>query len=261
MQKTKLLVAALGIMFAAPVLADDAPASPNTFSSNVSLVSDYIYRGISQTDNKPAIQGGFDYSHSSGFYAGVWGSSISWIEDTTSSFGSVNSSLELDTYFGLKGTLVQDTSFDVGFLRYNYPGTYPDGFTKADTNEIYGAIGYKFLTAKLSYCLGDLFGVSDAKGSTYIDLSASYPVADSGITLSAHAGKQTYKGTTADALDAAGASATYTDYRLGVSKDLGGYALALTYTKTNADSGGFYTNAFGRDLGKGTAVISLSRSF
>ncbi len=260
MQKSKLLVAALGALFAMPVMADD---SPNSFSGNVSLVSDYIFRGISQTNNKPAIQGGFDYSHSSGFYAGVWGSSISWIEDATyftPSPGQINSSVELDTYLGFKGSTTGDVSYDVGYLRYNYPGTYPGGFTSPDTDEIYGSVGYSIVTAKISYSLGDLFGVADARGSTYVDLSASYPIPDTSFTVSAHAGRQTYRGSTADALNAAGTTATYTDYKVGVSTDFSGFSLGLMYTKTNADSGGFYTNAFGRDLGKGTVSVSLSRA-
>lgn len=252
MQKTKLLVAVLGTLIALPALADDAAPSP--VSANVSLTTNYLYRGISQTGAKPAIQGGFDYAHSSGFYMGVWGSSISWLSDAGV---ASNAGLELDTYAGFKGG--SSVTYDVGFLRYNYPGTYVAGATKADTNEVYGAIGYSIVTAKLSYSLGDLFGVSKAKGSTYFDLSASYPIADSGFTVGAHYGKQTYKGTTADALKLAGADPTYADYNLKVSKDLSGYTLALMYSKTNAKTGGFYTVG-NKDLGKGTAVLSLSRS-
>src|SRR5450759_5333437 len=151
MQK-KLLVAALGTLFAMPVLAADAPAAAPApaVTSNISLVSNYLYRGISQTGAKPAIQGGFDYAHASGFYAGIWGSNISWIPASSSS-------LELDTYFGFKNSFATDYSYDVGFLRYNYPGVYPNpipaGFAKANTNEIYGLIGWKWLTAKYSYSL------------------------------------------------------------------------------------------------------------
>ncbi|MBI3901475.1 MAG: hypothetical protein HY306_00795 [Nitrosomonadales bacterium] len=261
MQK-KLLVAALGTLFTLPVLAADAPASPNTFTSNVSLVSDYLYRGISQTGQKPAIQGGFDYAHASGFYAGVWGSSISWISDLAV---ATNAGVELDTYLGFKNSLATDVGYDVGFLRYNYPGTYAPGATKADTDEIYGAISYKWLTAKYSYALGDTFGTPNAKGTSYFDLSASYAVPDTGVTLGAHYGKQTFKGSTADALKAttiAGVSQdpTYSDYKLSVTKDLSGYALGLTYSKSNAKTGGVYT-VLGKDLGRGTAVVSLSRTF
>ena len=79
MLKNKLLVVALASSFALPALADTAPASP--FSSNVSLTTNYLYRGISQTGGKPAVQGGFDYAGASGLYIGAWGSNISWISD------------------------------------------------------------------------------------------------------------------------------------------------------------------------------------
>ncbi len=276
MHKTKLLVVAVGALLALPALAEEAavtqhkedihviPASAHTVTSNVSLFSDYLYRGISQTGAKPAIQGGFDYAHSSGFYAGVWGSSISWISDGAL---ASNAGLELDTYFGFKNSFAGDFSYDVGFLRYNYPaGTYvnpiPANFAKADTDEIYGALVYKWLTLKYSYSLGDTFAVSQASGTSYLDLSASYPIADTGITLGAHYGKQSYKGTSTSNLVAAGADPSYSDYKLSVTKDFSGYVLGLAYSNTNAKTGaGQFYNVLGKDLGRGTAVLSLSRSF
>ena len=262
MLKNKLLAAALASSFALPAMAADAPAA-FTPSANVSLVTDYLYRGISQTGTKPAVQGGFDLAHSSGLYIGAWGSSISWISDGGL---ATNAGLELDTYAGYKGAAA-DVSYDVGFLRYNYPaGAYvnpiPANFAKADTNEVYGALTYSIVTAKLSYSLGDLFAVSNAKGSTYIDISANYPIPDTGVTIGAHYGKQTYKGSSADALKAAGADPTYADYKLSVSKDFSGYVLGLAYSKTNASTNpGSYYKVLGKDLGKGTAVLSLSRTF
>jgi uncharacterized protein (TIGR02001 family) len=259
MLKNKLLFAALASSFALPALAETSP-----FSTNVALTTNYLYRGISQSGAKPAIQGGFDYANANGLYAGVWGSSISWISD-----GGLapNSGLELDTYAGYKGA-AGAVSYDVGFLRYNYPaGTYvdpiPTDFAKADTNEVYGAVTYSIVTAKLSYCLGDLFAVSNAKGSTYLELNVSYPIPDTGITLGAHYGKQAYKGTSADDLKANGMDPSYADYKLSVTKDLGtGYAVSLAYSKTNADTGaGKYYYVQTNDLGKGTAVLTLSRTF
>jgi uncharacterized protein (TIGR02001 family) len=246
MLKNKLLVAALVSAFAMPAMAADF-----TPSANVSLVTDYLYRGISQTGTKPAIQGGFDLAHTSGFYAGVWGSSISWLGDAGV---AANAGTEIDTYAGYKGA-AGSVSYDVGFLRYNYPGSYNPGMVKADTNEIYGAATYSIVTAKLSYSLGDLFGVADAKGSTYAELNASYPIADSGVTLGAHYGKQTYKG--ANSTTAAGDSLTYTDYKLSVSKDFSGYVVSAAYSSTNASAA--YT-VLGKELGKSTVVLSLSRA-
>ena len=249
MLKNKLLVAALASSFALSAFADDF-----TPSANVSLVSDYLYRGISQTGAGPAIQGGFDLVHASGLYIGAWGSSISWLSDAAV---ASTAGLELDTYAGYKSTAA-DIGYDLGFLRYNYPGTYAAGATKADTNELYGALSYAYVTAKLSYSLGDLFGVANAKGSTYFDLSASYAIPDSGYTVGAHYGLQTYKGSTADGFKAAGADPTYADYKLSVSKDFSGYVLGLTVSSTNAST--FYTSPQNKKLGKGTAVLSLSRT-
>ncbi len=253
MLKNKLLVAALASSFALPALAETSP-----FSSNVTLTTNYLYRGISQTGAKPAVQGGFDYANANGLYIGAWGSSISWLGDAGV---AKNAGLELDTYAGYKGA-AGAVSYDVGFLRYNYPGDYAVGATKADTNEVYGAVTYSIVTAKYSYSLGDTFGVADAKGTSYIDLSAAYPIGDSGYTLGAHYGKQTYKGSSAKYQAAVvSGDPTYSDYRLSVTKDLGtGYSASLTYSKTNAAKGGFYT-INGKDLGKGTAVVALSRTF
>jgi uncharacterized protein (TIGR02001 family) len=269
MLKNKLLVAALASAFALPVLAEDAPAA-SPFSSNVALTTNYLYRGVSQSGMGPAVQGGFDYAGASGLYVGAWGSSISWLSDaggTSTGTGVAtgpavaNSGLELDTYLGYKAA-AGAVSYDVGFLRYNYPGTYAAGVTKADTNEIYGALTYSIVTAKLSYSLGDLFGISKAKGSTYLDLSAAYPIGDSGVTLGAHYGKQTFKGETADAMKSASPSMdpTYSDYNVSVAKDFSGYVASVMYSATNAKSGGWYTNLQGKDTGKGVVVLTLKRA-
>jgi len=197
MMKSKLLNSLILTALAVPGVAMAADAPPVT--GNVSLVSDYLYRGISQTAGKPAIQGGFDYAHPSGFYAGAWGSSISWLSDAGASTGS---GMELDTYLGFKNGFATDFSYDVGFLRYNYDAVFNNdansptgsGFPSADTNEIYGLIGWKWITAKYSYATSNLFGFTDSSGSGYFDLSASYSPEDFyGIAFGAHVGRQTIK--------------------------------------------------------------------
>jgi uncharacterized protein (TIGR02001 family) len=257
MLKSKLLNTLILIALSAPglALAADAPASPHTVTANVGLTTDYIFRGIAQTSHNPAVQGGIDYAHSSGFYAGVWGSNVSWIADSGAvASGSVT--MELDTYFGFKNSFAGDFSYDVGFIRYNYLGNYTantaSGFAKADTDEIYGAIGYKWITAKYSYGLGQFLTVPGAKGTNYLELNASVPVGDTGITLGAHVGKQTFKPATASIY-------TYTDYKLSVTKDIGGYVVGLAYTDTNA--GPAWTYATGGDWGKGTAAVSVTHAF
>jgi len=236
-------------------------AEESPFSGNVSLTTDYLFRGISQTSAKPAIQGGFDYANPNGLYAGIWGSSISWLGDGGVASGA---GTELDTYVGFGGDLTEDFTYDVGFLRYNYPGYYVSGATKADTNEIYGAIGWKFITLKYSNSMGDTFGIKDASGTSYVELNASYEIEDAGVTLGAHYGKQTYKGTPADTLKAGGTDPTYSDYNLSASKGFGGYDVALTYSSTNAKKGGWYTltqaDGSTTDLGEGTVVLSVSHA-
>ena len=276
-QRTKLLIAGLGAFAAMPGFADEMtlPASSaggvdrqveqvedegSTFSTNVSLLSNYLYRGISQTGGKPALQGGFDYEHSSGLYVGIWGSNISWLSDLYTDSGATaganNASLEIDTYVGFKHSFADDFTYDVGFLRYNYPGSYVAGSTKADTNEIYGAVGYKWIEAKYSYSLGDTFANANTRGTNYLELNANYPLEAAGIVLGAHYGKQTYKGT--GAVIATG-TLTYSDYKLSVTKPFGkGYELTVAYSSTNASPA--YT-VLNKKLGKGTGVISISRSF
>ena len=252
--KRNLLNSLILVALAVPGIAMAEDASP--VSANVSIVSDYLFRGISQTGTKPAIQGGFDYAHESGLYAGAWGSNISWLGD----FGvATSASFELDTYLGFSGSITEDVSYDVGVLRYNYPGEYGTN-TKADTNEVYGSIGWKWLTAKYSYSLGDTFGVTEAKGTNYVELGASYELPDTGITLGAHYGAQTYKGATADAAKAAGTDPSYTDYKVSIAKDFSGYEVGLAYSKTDTKAAGWYTDLQGNDLGKGKAVLSVSRS-
>lgn len=253
-----LILAALAV----PGVAMAAEASPVT--ANVGFTTDYIFRGISQNVGKPAVQGGIDYAHSSGLYAGVWGSNVGWI---TGSGATGDASMELDTYAGFRNSFAEDFTYDVGLIRYNYLGTYtpPAGYAKADTDEVYAALGYKWITAKYSYALGKFLTVPGASGTNYLEINASYPVADTGITVGAHYGKQKYKGTFADALAAAGTTASYSDYKLSVSKDFSGYVVSLAYTDTNAAYNGYYTytstSGVKRDWAKGTTALSVTHAF
>ncbi|MDP1593668.1 MAG: TorF family putative porin [Gallionella sp.] len=258
MSHSKLLNTLILAALAVPSVALAEEASP--FTANVGLTTDYLVRGISQTSGNPAIQGGIDYAHASGLYAGVWGSNVSWIND----FGAIGSaSMELDTYAGFRNSFAEDFSYDVGFIRYNYLGSYTPaaGTVKADTDEIYGALGYKWFTAKYSYGLGKFLTVPGAQGTNYLELNASVPMGETGITLGAHYGKQTYKGTAADALALAGMSPTYSDYKLSAAKEFGGYTVTLAYSDTNSPNPGFYTTLAGKDLARGTAVLSLTHAF
>jgi uncharacterized protein (TIGR02001 family) len=278
MFKKTLMAGVIAVAAAMPVsllAADAAPAeakSPHTFTGNVGLFSQYIFRGLTQTNRKPAIQGGFDYAHEAGFYAGIWGSNISWITDSFGVGGSY--SAEFDTYLGWKWSLPQDFGIDLGFLRYNYPGTtpplgFPAGTAKADTNELYVAGSWKWITLKYSYSLGDTFGIKDARGSSYIDLTAAVPIADSGFTITGHVGHQKYDGTNAPLWAGSGCTQSclnYTDYKLGVNKEWWGLNFGLMWTK--ADTKGLspagsavYNNNYGRNIGDSTVTVSVQKTF
>ena len=122
---------------AAPEAAPEA-ATPGPFTANVTLVNDYRYRGISQSNFQPAIQGGFDYAHSSGFYVGNWNSSISWISDAASTAGnSASAPIEMDFYAGFKHEWSKGFAADVGVLQYYYPTSNLSAFaTNPNTTEL-----------------------------------------------------------------------------------------------------------------------------
>lgn len=260
MKKNVFTIALATLALPSIALAEET-AAPTPLTFNIGIVSNYVYRGISQTSHQPALQGGVDFNHSSGFYAGLWGSNVNWIANS-GAIRQGNTKIELDAYFGLKNTFAEDFNYDVGYIAYNYLGSYTPaaGYAKADTQEIYGSLGYKWLTAKYSYGLGQFLTVPGARGTNYIELNANAPISDSGFNLIAHVGKQTYKGTSAAAWTAAGFNPTYSDYKIGITKDINGYVLGLAYSKTNASP--FYTYAaHGGNWGKGIAAVSLTHAF
>jgi len=258
----KKLIAAAGLaalVSSLPTLAiaqdKKAEASPHTFTGNLGFVSEYRYRGISQTNNKPALQGGFDYAHASGVYVGTWASNVSWLSDGGG--GTVSNSLEWDLYGGYKGT-AGDLGYDVGLLYYWYPGSYPSGFNSPNTLEAYVAGTWKMFTLKYSHSLTDLFGFVDSKGSGYIDLTGNFDIG-SGFTLVAHYGHQSIPSTTGRSRS----DCSYNDWKVGVTKDLAGLTWGLSYIDTDSKGGvgQCYRNAFNRDLGKGNVVLSVSKTF
>ena len=255
MRKT-LIATALAAATTLPGIAAAQGTSPHTVSGNMGIFSDYRFRGISQTFESPAIQGGIDYSHASGFYLGNWNSSVS---GQSYSHGG---GIEMDFYGGFKKAF-GDFGFDVGLLQYYYPGAKAAGTEKYDTLEAYVAGSWKWLTLKYSLTMTDWFGVNsvstgttngDSEGSGYLELNASYEIAPK-LTLVGHIGQQTVKNY--GHLD-------YVDYKIGATYDLSGWLLGAAYVDTDADPA-FYTltNAQGKskDLGKGTVVLSVAKSF
>ena len=130
MKTLKLALAAALTLPAMSVFAEEEAASDHSVSYNMALHSEYIFRGYTQTHNDPALSGGVDYEHSSGFYLGLWASNVSWIRDADAS--DSGHSLEIDVYGGYAGEF-GDTGigYDVGFLQYWYPGEMKNTFAAA----------------------------------------------------------------------------------------------------------------------------------
>jgi uncharacterized protein (TIGR02001 family) len=117
-----------------------AADSPHSFTGKVALYSEYEYRGISQTSEKPALQLNLDYGHASGFYVGTFVTNIKWLKDAAEVGGfSTSAKIEWDIYAGYKKELAKDVTLDVGYLRYEYPSS--GSFNpKPNTDEIYGGL-------------------------------------------------------------------------------------------------------------------------
>ena len=241
MRKT-LLATAIAAAAALPGLAAAQASSPHTVAGNMGIFSDYRFRGISQTFLEPAIQGGIDYSHSSGFYLGNWNSNVSGLSYT-------DGTIEMDIYGGYKFP-AGPVTLDVGLLQYLYPGAKLAG-VKYDTLEAYIGASWKWFTLKYSVTLDDYFGAANSDGSGYLDLSASYEIAHK-LNLVAHYGNQTVENNSA---------ADYEDYKIGLTYDLNGWVLGLAYIDTDITLNAMNAAGKTEDLAEDTVVFSVSRSF
>lgn len=236
----KLILAALAVTLTAGTTLAQAQEAASPLSFNVTLTSDYRYRGISQSRLKPALQGGADYAFANGFYIGTWASTIKWIKD-----GGGDSDLEIDVYGGYKTEISPGLTLDVGLLQYIYPSHKLA--TSPDTLEVYGAVSFGPVTAKYSHSTSNLFGFADSKRSGYFDVSASFDIGD-GFTLVPHVGHQTVKRSSLY---------SYTDYSLGVTKDYAGFTFGGAIVGTDTKE---YVGA-GKNLGKTALVVSIKKVF
>jgi uncharacterized protein (TIGR02001 family) len=258
MLRSPLTKSATGLLLAGLAISLLPTAAFADLTYNIGAVSDYRYRGISQTRHKPALQGGVDFS-AGGFYLGTWASTIKWIEDA---YG--DASVEIDFYGGYKGQVIENLGFDVGVLQYVYPNArttqWDAAYKNPNTTEIYGALTYGPATAKLSYATSNLFGNydfatnNDSKGSWYLDLNASFDVGG-GVMLAPHVGYQRVNNIN---------NASYTDYSLTVSKDFNGLVPSLAIVGTNANESFYVPGGAANStkfLGKTAVVVGVKYNF
>lgn len=260
-----IFAASAGSAFA-QTAAPAAPAAPaatpeHTLTGNITVASDYRFRGLSQTFKGPAIQGGFDYAHSSGFYIGNWNSNVSTLQYSN------GAGIEMDLYGGYKWELVKGVNADVGLLYYYYPSAeYTGSGKKYNNGEIYFGATWEWLSAKYNYGLTDFFGLTSvtaptgvaanggSKGSGYLDITANYEFMPKTFAI-AHVGRQWVKNYSA---------LNYTDYKLGVARDFGFATVGLSYYKANAPAAiAIVTNGNGstKNISDGSFVLSASKTF
>ncbi|MCK9685884.1 TorF family putative porin [Scleromatobacter humisilvae] len=288
MKKTALAAVAVLALAAGPTIAfaDDAPApaaaasapdaSPITY--NIGVVSDYRYRGISQSKMKPALQGGIDYANGP-IYVGTWASTIQWVKDAMVGYNRAGEAaaaanettftpvsekgapVEWDLYGGTKGDIIKDTlSYDVGVLAYVYLGQkfHDIHLSNPDTGEVYGALTYGVFTAKVSVSATPLFGIPKSKGSQYYDLSANFDLG-SGFSLTPDVAYQHVEGSYAK--DNGLPSYSYGAYSATLGKDFGkGVSASLQVIATDAKKADYVTSN-GRFTGRTTVVAGVKYSF
>lgn len=245
-----------------PAIASAAEeTSPHSVTANVSLASDYRFRGVSQTYKDPAIQGGFDYAHESGVYLGTWASNVSESE-------LAGANMEWDFYGGYNWAVNDDFSVNVGGLYYWYPGsdesytsTGSGGGYDPNTFELYVGATWKWFNVKYSYSTTDYFGITDSDGTGYLEGNINYTLPYD-ISLVAHLGGTFMAGS---------GNEDYTDWKIGVSKEFYGFNVGLAYVDTDIDSsnatwGGttdFYKclTCGSKNLAGATAVLTVGKSF
>ena len=259
---SRILAASTLVSGAAFAQSAPPPASPHTFTGKIALYSEYEYRGIAQTSEDPALQLTLDYAHASGFYIGTFITNIKWLKDTGDVLGTpIDGDIEWDIYGGYKWGFAPGWTLDVGYLRYEYPGSNAalPAFVKPNTDEVYIGVSYGPATLKYSYGLSEIFGVVDSKGSDYLELAVNYPIMEK-LTLNALIGHQRYSGVQAHAGDFNNSNFDYTVWKLGATWDFGNGFTAGGYWK-DTDADPQYFTFKGKDWSKGRAVGFVAWSF
>ncbi len=254
--------AAIGIACAGSALAQDKKDDsgiPGDLTGSLALTTDYVFRGISQTDSGPAVQGTIDYAYmfrdEIGIYAGIFGSNVDF--DEVSGPGIDRASAEFDLYGGVKGT-VSGVSWQLGFIHYAYPKASPSPNFDYDYTEVVGKLGYDFdvlaITAGVNYS-GDFF--SETGEGVYYSADVTVPLRFLPLDMKAlgHIGRQTIEN------NARFGTPDYTDWLLGASATYKGFTLTVAYTDTDISKSECFPGSGLTKTCEGRAVATLSKAF
>jgi uncharacterized protein (TIGR02001 family) len=225
-----LCLAASTLLATSSAMAWESADGQHSTSASVAMTSDYVWRGYTQTDNKPAISGSFDYGHASGFYAGTWASNVNYGDDA---------STEIDIYAGYANE-IGDTGigYDLALLRYIYPGE-DYGY-----NEVIGSVSYGYFTAGFAHTNDSSYHGDSA---TYYNLGFDYDL-PMDVALSAGIGYYDYRDSDIE---------SPTDYRIGLSKEFVGFGWDITYIDSDSDA----EETYGRGVASDSRfVFTVSKS-
>ncbi len=224
------------VVFTGSLLLCLGSVSSAEVSGNVSIATDYVYRGISQTSENAAIQGGFDIEADSGLYAGIWASNVNF-----------DGSIEIDVYAGYGGSFTENVSYDIGVLHYEYPDDAQGGNPDSTFNEVYGSISAAGFTVGVNYS-PDFFFESDTATYFYVDYELSLPN-DFGLAL--HYGDQSIDD------NALFGTPDYNDYSIGLSRSFEDLDFSLTWYDTDLSN----TDCFGGgDVCESRVVLAIGKS-
>ncbi len=223
------------------------------FSANVALTSDYVWRYVSQSDEKGAIQGGFDVSHSTGLYVGTWASNVDFNDGGDENASGSDPSMEWDLYGGFAHEFDMGLGVDVGLIQYRYPGDDDLQWT-----EFYGGASYTLWGVGLSGSVNysdDVFNLGE--DGTYYTVAAEYTFdIKYPITIGGDYGYYDFDSKAAEQLTGNRNDDSYYGYRVGAAVDVHGFVFDVSYYDTNSDG----EDIFG-DWADSRVVATLSTSF
>lgn len=203
-----------------PAVAATSGEEAGPLTGTFDITSNYVFRGISNSNNNPAVQGGFTYSLPAGFYVNVWGSSIDFFDPA-----GKQATVEFDTIAGLSND-IGDFHYDINIDRYNYPRA-----SAANYYELITALTYRIFTATIGYS-SNVYGVH--KDGTYysgainIDLDPKYAFNYKDVSITGSVGH--YK------LPESAGLYSYTDYMLGIKKVIDKYTILVQWVSTNGEA-------------------------
>lgn len=207
-----------------------APVAAGSLSSTVTLASDYVFDGVSQTDEDPALQASLDFEAENGFYVGIWGSNVDFGPDDPAD-------VEIDLYAGFAGEFGDGWGFDVGVVTYLYTGAPSEGY---DYTEVYGGLTFPIGTEAMVWLADDddVFG-----GSTWrFKLKHSFELSET-LSLDLEGTRTNYSDSESE---------DFTHFQIGFTKTLGRFDAYLGYSDTTIDD---------EPLADGRVIFTISTTF